>query len=116
MKKLLLLMAFAVPFLFTSCGSDEAECSIEDWVGTYKGVDTCEEPSEDAELVIKDAGNGSLDIDGDIVKPDGCSVSQTVNFGAEFTIKLTLDGNKLKVDETTSFLGLSETCSYTLTK
>ena len=88
MKKIFLLLAITLPFVFTSCGDDDDVLSSieQELVGEWAIIKTTDSQTDDYHYVFKKERTGSRRhlVDGNVV--------------SDITFKWTFDGNKLTID------------------
>lgn len=121
MKNLFTLLLFICLISFISCGSDE--CTADSFVGVYNGSIECPgEPTANGVLTITKVTDSSIKaVDQDntefILEVNDCVASSTINFlGVMVTQTLTLDGDKIDFEAVNSGLGVSVTCTGSMTR
>ncbi|MEM9546616.1 MAG: hypothetical protein AAGA77_11630 [Bacteroidota bacterium] len=110
---------FVASFIFSNCSNQS--CSIDDWVGTYKGIKTCEsDVTNDYTFTISriNAVDGqptdNLVLDGFFIFIDECALSRGLTNapGSVQTYEGSLDGDNLQVTIRT----ITGSCSWNATR
>ena len=115
---------FKIIFVFAlislaSCGSDD-DCTADSFVGNYGGEVECNGASAAGTLTVTKISDSQIqltDPDGAdyTLDVDGCEAtfSESLLGLGDIDIELTLDGDKLKIKQTSSIFGISATCEGT---
>ncbi|MEL6275241.1 MAG: hypothetical protein AAFO91_04580 [Bacteroidota bacterium] len=99
--------------LIAGCGNDDdidLSCMQSDWVGTYTGTRSCDGGAEVNVTVTISASGSQLMVSyvtgttvvtpGEPIDFTGCQIDEDiVGQGANYSIKATLDGNELELED-----------------